>query len=415
MKSRKTILTAFISVVILAVIGGSIISNITPVYAADAISGAKTAMAGSGGVTAKTFVKLSAAWTIVAATAVTDEIVGVCEITAAANAMTRYAPIGTQTKVTSGEAIAVGDRLTTGTGSKAFVLDTDDASTQQVGGIAMTAASGADEDVTVILVAGVVEQRLALASLAVGGGYGDTGVTISAAGVIQADGAITGDSLTDGTATIASGALTGTLDMSAATLTYRSIVNADISASADIVRSKLVEEALTVYSIPFTSLRNASAVALVAAAEDDEFGLTSAGFGTGTLVIDGDPASAESETSTLMFEFVLPPEYVAAGDVKLVVHAQETVGAATVATTILAEAYESDGEGAVGSDLYNAFDNTDIVYGSWTTCTSVITATDLTAGDRLIVFVRIVTNDTGGSVGTVAQIGEVDLQIDIKG
>jgi len=50
---------------------------------------------------------------------------------------------------------------------------------------------------------------------AIGGGYGSTGVTISAAGVIQAngaitsDGAITGGSLTDGTATLSSGALSG--------------------------------------------------------------------------------------------------------------------------------------------------------------------------------------------------------------
>ena len=50
---------------------------------------------------------------------------------------------------------------------------------------------------------------------AIGGGYGSSGVTISAAGVIQAngaitsDGAITGGSLTDGTATLSSGALSG--------------------------------------------------------------------------------------------------------------------------------------------------------------------------------------------------------------
>jgi len=54
-----------------------------------------------------------------------------------------------------------------------------------------------------------------LNDVAIGGGYGSTGVTISASGVIQAngaitsDGAITGGSLTDGTATLSSGALSG--------------------------------------------------------------------------------------------------------------------------------------------------------------------------------------------------------------
>lgn len=51
--------------------------------------------------------------------------------------------------------------------------------------------------------------------LDIGGGYGDTGITLSAAGVITAngaitsDGAVTGGSLTDGTLSISSGAITG--------------------------------------------------------------------------------------------------------------------------------------------------------------------------------------------------------------
>ena len=51
--------------------------------------------------------------------------------------------------------------------------------------------------------------------LDIGGGYGSTGITLSAAGVITAngaitsDGAVTGGSLTDGTLSISSGAITG--------------------------------------------------------------------------------------------------------------------------------------------------------------------------------------------------------------
>ena len=140
-----------------------------PAPAASPVAGAFSAKAGSGGVTAKTFVKLSAARTIVASTAVTDSVVGVCELTAAANALTRYAPAGTEATVTSGELIAVGDLLTTGTGGKAFVLDADDASTQRVAAMALTAASGADEDVTVVVLASAVEQRLLPPALSAGG------------------------------------------------------------------------------------------------------------------------------------------------------------------------------------------------------------------------------------------------------
>ncbi len=135
----------------------AMLASLTP--AATPVTSSWTATAGTGGVTTKTFVKLSAARKIVAATAVTDKAIGICEQTAVANAITKYAPMGTRTVVTSGEAIVVGDLLTTGTGGKAFVLDTDDASTQRYAALALTAASGADEDVTVILVGGVVEQH----------------------------------------------------------------------------------------------------------------------------------------------------------------------------------------------------------------------------------------------------------------
>jgi len=150
----------FAAVVLLAIFAAS---TFIPTHAAvTPLSGATGATAGAGGVTAGLFVKLESAGTIVTATAVTDKVVGVCDLAASANGLTRYAPIGTQRAVTSGEAITVGDLLTAGTGGKAFVLDTDDASTQRYCAVALTAASGADESVTVAIIPGVVEQRLTL-------------------------------------------------------------------------------------------------------------------------------------------------------------------------------------------------------------------------------------------------------------
>ena len=128
--------------------------------AATPVTGAARATAGSGGVTKGLLVKLSAANTIVTATAVTDLVVGVCEATASADGLTRYAPAGTMTTVTSGEAIAVGQKLTAGTGGKAFVLDTAAASARNVAAIALTAASGADENVTCLVAPSVVEGRI---------------------------------------------------------------------------------------------------------------------------------------------------------------------------------------------------------------------------------------------------------------
>ena len=160
---RQRLITIMLAAAVLSASVTWLVTIPQPVLAASPVAGAVSAKAGSGGVTTGTFVKLSAAGTIVATSTVTEKVVGVCELTAVANALTRYAPAGTQTTVTSGELIAVGDLLTSGTGGKAFVLDVDDASTQRVGAIALTAASGADEDVTVIVCPSVAEQRLVMA------------------------------------------------------------------------------------------------------------------------------------------------------------------------------------------------------------------------------------------------------------
>jgi hypothetical protein len=122
-------------------------------YAAGASNAALTATA-SGTVTAGRFVKLTAANTIASATACTDMVVGVCEFTAATTTLTRYAPVGTVTTVTSGEACAVGDLLTAGALGKAFKVGTTYATTQRYGAIALTAAGAADVSVTCIVVAG---------------------------------------------------------------------------------------------------------------------------------------------------------------------------------------------------------------------------------------------------------------------
>jgi len=115
-----------------------------------------TAKAYTAGVTKGTFVKLTTAGVIDTAAAATDNIVGVCRTTADANQLTSYAPVGSQTAVTSGEAIAVGDQLTAGAGGKAFVIDDSGALTQRVPAIATTVAAAADTSVNCVVVSSTV-------------------------------------------------------------------------------------------------------------------------------------------------------------------------------------------------------------------------------------------------------------------
>jgi hypothetical protein len=147
----------------IVVVAGGTGLVVIPICGADVGPGTAniSAKAYSSGVTAGTFVKLQAAGVITPATAAGDAVVGVCDTTAAAGQLTSYAPVGAQIYVTSGEAIAVGDLLTAGTAGKAFVLDADDSVTQRIGAVALSAAGGADVAVRAIVVAAVVETKLA--------------------------------------------------------------------------------------------------------------------------------------------------------------------------------------------------------------------------------------------------------------
>jgi hypothetical protein len=107
----------------------------------------------TAGVTAGRFVKFTTAGVITTATAQSDSIVGICRTTAASGKLTSYAPVGSATTVTSGEAIAVGDLLTAGTLGKAFVLDPSRALPQRIAAVALDAAAAADSSIRVLVVA----------------------------------------------------------------------------------------------------------------------------------------------------------------------------------------------------------------------------------------------------------------------
>jgi len=192
------------------------------------------------------------------------------------------------------------------------------------------------------------------------------------------------------------------------------IANVNVRDDAAIARSKMAENALAAYAIPVGDLRNDDGSVIDATGGAGLFNLTSGGFGTGTLTIDGEAATGNTKTDTLMFDFALPAEYVAAGDVKVRWYQQESVGAATDSTTASCEVYKSDQQGGAGSDLLSAFTPTDVT-DSWALATADIDESGLLAGRIIRVFIRVVTNDTGGAVGTIAQLDGIQVLCDIKG
>ncbi len=152
-KHPQLSLTALLLAITLALAGMVALQPAPVLHAAMPIIGTQTATAGTGGVTAKRFVRLEAAGQIYPATAVSHKVCGVAETTTAQGKLAEFAPMGTVTTVTSGEQIAVGDLLTATTAGKAAVL-VPGAGTQRIAGMALTAAASADLDLKVLLLTG---------------------------------------------------------------------------------------------------------------------------------------------------------------------------------------------------------------------------------------------------------------------
>ena len=187
----------------------------------------------------------------------------------------------------------------------------------------------------------------------------------------------------------------------------------DWADAAGLARSHLAEEALARHPVGLMGCRNADGTVLDATGGAGKFSLHHYGWGAGHLTLDSELAKGNTKTDTFCFEFVLPPEYVAAADAELVVHARYA-GSGTAGTCALdAEVYELDDEGIATLIRSTSTKN---LTGSWADYTfDDITATDLAPGDRLMVMVRAAVQETGGSNDLGAEIGNVELQLDIQG
>jgi hypothetical protein len=207
-----------------------------------------------------------------------------------------------------------------------------------------------------------------------------------------------------------------TSSVETAEISNGTIINEDVSASAAIARSKLAEDALQIYGIPISEIRSDAGASLTAAETAGTFDIT---VGTNTIVANGEVTDNETETSVAYFQIVLPPEYVAAGDVTVrMPSALIKTGAPTNnGSTLDIAVYEQSDAGAVGSDLstttaaatYAALD-------TWYNKDFVITATDLVAGDVLNVKITATVIDSEAGAGTIVlNLAPPKVLLDVKG
>lgn len=177
-----------------------------------------------------------------------------------------------------------------------------------------------------------------------------------------------------------------------------------------LTRADFTEETLKVYGITINDFRAADGAAMgISETAGDHYLL----LGTNTISLTTEVANNETETSVSYFQFVIPPEYVSAGDVKIRIKHTVAGAGTSNASTVDFSVYEQDGNGAVGADLVTTA-ATEITEDAWNTTDFVVTATGLVAGDILIVkftstIIESATNNIQGEFDGFAVL------LDIKG
>jgi hypothetical protein len=159
--------------------------------------------------------------------------------------------------------------------------------------------------------------------------------------------------------------------------------------------------------VGLTTVKNADGTNLAAAASAAKFGL-GVTIGTSEL-LSSEAAQNNTKTDTGIFEFVLPPEYIAAQNVTLTVNVQRVVaGGTTLTTSINAHIYKMADAGTMGADIGP---NAAVVFTATvaTDETFTITGTTLNPGDRLFISVVAIATE-GGNTGTVVtQVNSIRL------
>lgn len=179
-------------------------------------------------------------------------------------------------------------------------------------------------------------------------------------------------------------------------------------------RSKVTPEASQPLTIPLVHWRDEDGAPLTPGTPSaGDFAIVLGGWGAGTAVLEGEAANNNTKTSTMTTTWAVPQNFEkstytgAAKALSLVIPARVSVGAATSATLDV-QVYKSDADGTVGSDLYTGA-ALDINSTSWANQTFSLVATNLEPGDELIVIVRAIVNDAGGTADAKAQIGQTKM------
>lgn len=159
-------------------------------------------------------------------------------------------------------------------------------------------------------------------------------------------------------------------------------------------------------AIPLSDFRK-NDMAVLASAGTTSLGITAGTHGSASPMIVSSSTNGTSVTETARTLYRLP-DYYRPGQPITVRISGRVATARTVAATVDVQAYKSNREGGVGSDLCTTA-AASINSTSWADAEFVINSSGLQAGDVLDLELTVANNDTGGSSAGVAQIGAVEV------
>ncbi len=194
------------------------------------------------------------------------------------------------------------------------------------------------------------------------------------------------------------------------------LTNSHVNSNAGIARTKLATDLLQPFVVPLTTLRVWDAIQtnLPGTAASDDLAIIGGTFGTNTPMIKTSDAKTTTVTQYARFQVRLPAEYTAAGGVKLRLHAGMGTTVANGTATVDVEAYESNKEGGLGSDLVTT-SATSINSLTLADKDFTLTASSLAPGDWLDVRITIAITDSGTGTAVLGVIGNISLLCDIIG
>jgi len=169
----------------------------------------------------------------------------------------------------------------------------------------------------------------------------------------------------------------------------------------------------TAVPIPLTSakIHDAMQTDLTDTANADDMGIITGTPGTDAPTLQGVDFGGTTSDEKCAFEVSLPADYVAGQPVTLRVKATMLTTVSDGTATVDAEAWETDGIGAVGADICATAAQS---INSLTPANKdfTITPTGLAPGDRLIIRLSFAASDTGDAGVMIPEISDVSLRID---